>query len=138
MLTGRNASTLPHLRSGTQQLRLLRNMLVREDGDRLLLAQAAPQHWLADRKQLAVREAPTVFGKVSYTIDSHVAQGRITVKLDPPSRTPPQAIVLHLRHPEKANIRSVLVNGKPSQQFAERTVTLEGLAGPAQIEVLYR
>ena len=138
MITGANAYTLPHLRSGTQQLRLLRNMLVREDGNRLVLAQAAPQHWLADGKQVAVLDAPTHFGKVSYTINSHAEQGRITVNLDPPTRKSPEAIVLHLRHPERAKIKGVAVDGKPVKTFNEGTVTLEGLLQPAQIEVRYR
>ncbi|HUT94693.1 MAG TPA: hypothetical protein VMY37_34875 [Thermoguttaceae bacterium] len=138
MSTGANAGTLPHLRSGTQQLRLLRNMLVREEGDRLVLAQAAPQHWLADGKQVAVLDAPTRFGKVSYTIDSHADGGRIAVKLDPPKRTPPEAIVLHLRHPEGAKIKGVSVDGKPAAQFGDGAIILEGLVRPATIEVRYR
>jgi hypothetical protein len=138
MVTGSNARTLPHLRSGTQQLRLLRNMLVREEGRRLILAQAAPQHWLADGKQLAVIDAPTHFGKVSYTIDSHADRGRIDVKLDPPGRTPPEAIVLHLPHPEKAKIKGVSVDGKPTERFGEGAVILDGLERPAKIEVRYR
>jgi len=138
MISGANGYTLPHLRSGTQQLRLLRNMLVREDGDRLILAQAAPQHWLAEGKQVAVLDAPTHFGKVSYTIDSHSDQGRIAVKLDPPGRTPPEDIVLHLRHPERAKIKGVSVDGKPTDRFGDGTVILEGLDRPAKIEVRYR
>ena len=138
MSTGANAGTLPHLRSGTQQLRLLRNMLVREEGDRLVLAQAVPQHWLADGKQVAVLDAPTHFGKVSYTIDSHADQGRIAVRLDPPVRTPPEAIVLHLRHPERAKIEGVSVDGKPAGRFGDGAVILEGLVRPARIEVRYR
>ena len=100
---------------------------VREDGDQLVLAQAAPQHWLADGKQVAVLDAPTHFGKVSYTIDSHVDQGRIAAKLDPPKRKPPEVIVLHLRHPEGAKIKGVSVDGKPVEQFGDGAVTLEGL-----------
>ena len=138
MSTGSNARTLPHLRSGTQQLRLLRNMLVREQGDRLILAQAVPQHWLTDGKQTAVLDAPTHFGKVSYTIESHVDQGRIAVTLDPPKRTPPKAIVLHLRHPDGAKIRGVSVDGKPAEQFGGGAIILEGLVRPARIEVRYR
>jgi hypothetical protein len=136
--TGTNAHTIPHLRSGTQQLRLLRNMLVREDGDRLILAQAAPQHWLTDGKQVAVLDAPTHFGTVSYTIDSHVGDGRIDVKLDPPRRRPPDSVVLHLRHPAKAKIQGVSVDGKPAGSFGDGAVVLEGLVRPAKIEVRYR
>ena len=138
MVTGSNARTLPHLRSGTQQLRLLRNMLVREEGSRLILAQAVPQHWLADGKQVAVLDAPTHFGQVSYTIDSHAAQGTIAVSVDPPKRTSPEAIVLHLRHPDRAKIKSVSVDGKPAKRFEDGAVILEGLNGPASIEVRYR
>jgi hypothetical protein len=138
VFTGSNAGTLPHLRSGTQQLRLLRNMLVREDGDRLVLAQAVPQHWLADGEQVAVLDAPTHFGKVSYTIQSRVNQGRIAVTLDPAKRRPPKAIVLHLRHPEKAKIMGVSMDGKPVEQFGGGAITLEGLVQPVRIEVRYR
>jgi hypothetical protein len=113
-------------------------MLVREEGNRLVLAQAAPQHWLADGKQVTVLDAPTHFGKVSYTIDSHADQGRIAVKLDPPGRMPPEAIVLHLRHPERAKMKGVSVDEKPTDRFGDGTVVLEGLNGPATIEVRYR
>ena len=138
MVSGANASTLPHLRSGTQQLRLLRNMLVREEGKRLILAQGVPQHWLTDGKQTAVLEAPTHFGKVSYTIESHVEEGRIAVSLDPPKRTPPEAVVLYLRHPEGATIKGVSVDGKAAKRFGDGAVVLEGLVRPARIEVRYR
>ncbi|NLX95288.1 MAG: hypothetical protein GXY83_03850 [Rhodopirellula sp.] len=138
MTSGANASTLPHLRSGTQQLRLLRHMLVREVGNRLVLAQAAPQQWLADGKDVAVHDAPTHFGKVSYTIHSHAGAGRIIVDLDPPTRKPPAAIELHLRHPDGATIRSVSVDGAPAKGFGDGSIVLEGLVRPARIDVRYR
>jgi len=137
MITGANANTLPHLRSGTQQLRLLRNMLVREQTDRLLLAQAVPQHWLADGKQVNVENAPTRFGNVSYTIDSHVDEGRISVTLDPPKRNPPAGIVLHLRHPARKPIKAATVNGVPIKQFGNGTVTLGNVKGQTNVEVRY-
>jgi hypothetical protein len=137
VFTGVNARTLPHLRSGTQQLRLLRNMLIREDGNRLILAQAVPQHWLDAGEQVTVRDAPTRFGNVSYTIVSHVDKGWIAVKLDPPKRNPPKAIVLCLRHPGKAQIRSVTIEGKPIEHFRDGAITLKGLVRPTEIEVRY-
>jgi hypothetical protein len=50
---------------------------------------------------------------VSYRITSHVAQGNIEASIEPPKRTPPNEIVLRLRHPDGKSIRSVTVNGKP-------------------------
>jgi len=137
IISGSNARTLPHLRSGTQQIRLLRNMLVREEDDRLILAQAAPQHWLADGQQVAVLDAPTHFGKVSYTIDSHVAEGRISIKLDPPTRKPPEVILLLLRHPGGKPIKAATADGTPIKQFESGAVTLTGLKGPTTIDVRY-
>jgi hypothetical protein len=137
MASGSNASTLPHLRSGTQQLRLLRHMLVREEADELLLAQAVPQHWLADGKQVKVENAPTRFGAVSYTIDSHVSDGRIVVTLDPPKRTPPKAVVLYLRHPAGKPIKAATANGKPVAGFDAGAVTLKELKGPTTVEIRY-
>ena len=135
--TGNNARTLPHLRSGTQQLRLLRMMLVREDGDRLLLAQAAPQHWFKAGQRVEVVDAPTTFGKVSYTIESAVDQGRITVRLVPPNRNPPKEIQLFVRHPEGKPIRQALAAGKPCAAFDAGSATLRGVAQPVTVELRY-
>jgi len=135
--SGGNAATLPHLRSGTQQLRLLRMMLVREDGDRLLLGQAAPQQWLKHGRRVEVRDAPTFFGKVSYTIESAADQGRITVQLVPPRRDPPKEIQLFLRHPDGRPIRRVLVADKPLDSFDAGSVCLRGITQPVTVELRY-
>jgi hypothetical protein len=135
--TGGNALTLPHLRSGTQQLRLLRMMLVREQGDHLLLAQAAPQHWFKPGQQVAVQNAPTAFGPVSYTIRSAVDQGRVTVQLTPPRRNPPKDIRLFVRHPEGKPIQQVLANGQPLKTFDAGSVTLATPQAPITVELRY-
>lgn len=138
MYSGENAKTLPHLRSGTQQLRLLRHMLIREEGDRLILAQAVPQHWLADGKKVSVREAPTHFGKAGYEIESRIGDGVIQVKLDPPTRTPPKTIVLHLRHPDRVKIVGVSTTPEAKVSFGDGAITLDEVTSPTRIEVRYR
>lgn len=135
--TGNNQLTLPHLRSGTQQLRLLRMMLVREEGDRLILAQAAPQHWLKPQQRLEVVQAPTAFGPVSYTLESAADQGRITARLTPPVRNPPQEIRLFVRHPEGKPIQRVRAAGKPLDTFDAGSVTLRGVREPVVLEFGY-
>lgn len=137
MISGDNAPTLPHLRSGTQQLRLLRNMLVREQARKLLIAQAVPQHWLADGQQVKVENAPTLFGMLAYTIDSHVNDGRITVRIDPPKRTPPEAIVVYVRHPAGKPMKTATVNGVPITEFDAGSVTLHGASEPVAVELRY-
>lgn len=137
MITGSNAATLPHLRSGYQQLRLLRNMLVREEGDTLFLAQAVPQHWLTDGKQVKVEDAPTFFGPVSYAIVSASDRGRISVELASPQRDPPDAIRFFVRHPEGKPIQRVTVAGEPYDTFDAGSVTLRGVREPVTFELYY-
>ncbi len=49
---------------------LIRDMLVREDGNTLTLAGACPREWLAPGKRIAVADLPTHFGAVSLEIKS--------------------------------------------------------------------
>jgi len=136
-LSGQNPHTIPHLRTGSQQLRLLRSMLVREEGDQLILAQAAPQAWLEHGKQICVENAPTYFGPVSYAIESQVDQGKIAVRIDPPKRSSPASIVLCLRHPQAKPIRTVRVNGRPCDRFTADRITLSAGQEPVKVEVEY-
>ena len=138
VLTGEPTPTMPHLYSGTQQLRLLRMMLLREEGQDLLIGQAMPQAWLAAGKQVEVIRAPTAFGPVSFTVRSEVDRGRILVSIDPPSRRPPASIRVRLRHPEALPIRGATVNGAPAEVVALDTVRLAPAAGPMNVVVTYR
>ncbi len=127
----------PHLRSTMQQLRLLRIMLVREENNTLILAQAAPEHWLQDGKKIEVLNAPTYFGKTSYTINSNAKSGNISVKLSPPTRKMPEKILFYLRHPQRKEIKSVTVDGKIMKDFSNGCITLKNLKQETLIEVKY-
>jgi hypothetical protein len=136
-LDGQNPYTIPHLRTGSQQLRLLRSMLVREEGDQLILAQATPRPWLAQGKSVRVENAPTCFGPMGYQIDSQVERGKIVVRLDPPTRQLPATIVLCIRHPQGKPIRAVQVDGQPSDRFTADRVTMPGSLKPLTIEARF-
>jgi hypothetical protein len=49
---------------------------------------------------VSVRNAPTRFGKVGYTITSNVAKGEIEAVVQLPERSTAKTIVLRLRHPD--------------------------------------
>ena len=134
---GRNDVMMPHLRSGTQQLRLLRSLLVREDGDRLILAQGVPQHWLKSEQRVEVLDAMTTFGQMSYTFESDVAHGKIIIHLVPPKRNPPKKIQLYVRHPENKPILSVSSDGRPIISFDAGSVTLERVEEKLRLELSY-
>jgi len=120
-------------------LERLRLMLVMEEGDFLWLARATPRAWLEQRKRIAVRNAPTHFGTVAYEIVSDAGNGRITATVEMPARKPPKAVLLRLRHPNAAPIRTVTVNGQPWTDFdaAKEAIRLHGLTGTARVEAVY-
>jgi hypothetical protein len=111
--TGDNHYTLPHTYSCTQQLRLLRYMLLHEENGDLVIAQGVPSAWLEPSKRIVVNKAPTRFGPVSFCImtnDSKTA----SIHLDSPARTVPGEIRIHLRHPEGLPVSSVKTSaGEP-------------------------
>ena len=132
--TGENYWTLPHTYSNTQQLRLLRNMLVREEGNTLWLGQAIPRPWLAAGKRVAVNDAPTNFGPVSYSITAE-RDGSMHVKISPPTRNPPEEILLRLRDPAQRQIVRVESVGQASVKFSKETVRLAQASSPVALTV---
>jgi hypothetical protein len=97
---------------------LYRNMLIRElDDGSLLLLGATPRKWLTDGQQIAVERAPTYYGEVSLTVDSHAASGTLTASIEMPKRRPMKRLVVRFRHPEAKPIQSVTVNGRNWTDF---------------------
>lgn len=136
--TAYHKGILPHLYSGTQQMLLLRNMLLREEGQDLWIGQAIPRPWLENGKEVRVENAPTLFGKVGFVIRCGHRARRITAELDPPKEHPPTRIFLRLRHPENRAIGKVTVNGVAYGDYEGETVTLKGLREHATICVTYK
>jgi len=104
--TGDNHYTLPHTYSCTQQLRLLRNMLLHEESNALVIGQGVPTAWLEPGKRLEITDSPTLFGPLSCRIETPDSD-TATIALAPPTRTAPSEVRLHLRHPQGRSIESV-------------------------------
>ncbi|HEX3720861.1 MAG TPA: hypothetical protein VH595_23160 [Verrucomicrobiae bacterium] len=114
----------PHMHSNSRCLALLRIALVLEQESKLHLMMGTPRGWLADGKELKILNAPTSFGNVSYSAESKIADGRISVEITPPSRRTAD-IVLHLRPPSKyGSIESVSVNGRRWDNFSGDAIDL--------------
>lgn len=96
---------------------LYRNMLIRErDDDTLILLQATPRKWLANGQQIAVENAPTEYGDISFTVNSRENATRLTAEIDTPDRSP-KSLLLRLRHPDARTIQSVTVNNRYWRDF---------------------
>lgn len=94
-----------------------RMMLVMERGDQLWLAPFVTGNWLKDGMQVAIRKAPTQWGRVGYRITSHVNEGYIEAQISSPVREMPKEMVIRLRHPDGKLIRTVTVDGKDYKDF---------------------
>jgi hypothetical protein len=101
-----------------------RTMFVGERGDELWLAAFVTNHWMNEGQKVSVRNAPTRFGKVGYTITSHVAKGEIEAVVQLPEKCTAKKVVLRLRHPEGKLIQSVTVQGKPHADFDPKKETI--------------
>lgn len=100
---------------------IYRKMLINEMGsDILIIGQAIPRKWLESSKQIKVTNAPTYFGKVSFSMEGESSKNEIvaTVALTPGN--PPKELWIRFRHPSKKMIRSVSVNGQPWKNFNEQ------------------
>lgn len=127
LATGNNERTEPHLYSATQQLRLLRMMLVREEGDTLVLGGGIPRAWLAPGKVVRVDRAPTPWGEVSYKLEGIPGGIRVNVQHKSPG---PRILRIVLRNP--LHTRAMRLAGAPrGARVSGDTVEIPGR--PARI-----
>lgn len=97
---------------------IYRKMLLNElGGDALIIGQAVPREWLQKGKQIEVKNAPSYFGPVSFTVEGENDQHQITAAVQLTKRNAPKELLVRLRHPENKQIRSVTVNGKTWKNY---------------------
>jgi len=99
----------PHGWFAAEYRTLLRTMLVREDGDQLHLLSVISPAWIGAGKTIAVRQAPTNFGVMAFTLKQPSA-GEAILHLAPNFTAPPQEIVVHL--PWFVDLKSATADGK--------------------------
>jgi hypothetical protein len=139
---GINELTLPHTYSNTQQLRMLRMMLVREEAADVLLASGTPRAWLEAGKGISVNRAPTSYGLLSYTIAADPAGSEIRAMIEPLSAATgsyPEHLNLWLRTPRTGEKpKEVVLNGKPWSSFQDEMIELPGSMLREKLEIVVR
>jgi hypothetical protein len=109
---------------------LYRNMLVREpDDETLWLCQATPRAWWQAGRRIRVQRAPTLFGPVSFEVNSEVDRGVIRATIELPTRRVPRTVQMRFRHPEDRWIRSATLDGVPIVVPAPALTALPAGAG---------
>ncbi|HVA26100.1 MAG TPA: hypothetical protein VMW62_17130 [Chloroflexota bacterium] len=84
---------MPHGWTAAEYVDLVRDMLLYESGDTLQLAAGVRSAWLADGKAVAVNQAPTYFGTLTYRLRR--AGSTLTLALQA-TKPPPGGYDLHL------------------------------------------
>jgi hypothetical protein len=136
--TKKTSGDRQHLWTPVAVLRFLRDALVMEQGDRLHLGLGTARSWLQQGKTVGIREVPTHFGTVSYRIESDVTHKTIRTEIHPPQRQAAREVLLHLRHPERARMRTVSINGRATSDFdVEKEFVRLPSGGPLQVIATY-
>jgi hypothetical protein len=102
----------PHGWFAAEYRTLLRTMLVREEGNHLHLLSVVSPSWIGAGKRISVRQAPSNFGAVAFTLDQPSADEAV-LHLSPAFTRPPQQIVVHL--PWFVDLKSATADGKAIQ-----------------------
>jgi hypothetical protein len=103
----------------------------------LELAFATPRAWLDDGQTIAVQQAPTSFGPVSYMLERQGSSVQGTI--DPPSRPAPATLELRLRLPAGRHLGAVRINGRHVKVDPKSgTIDLTGLRGELELDAVVR
>jgi hypothetical protein len=110
----------PHGTFAAKYIALIRNSLVREDGDQLHLLSFLAPAWCQPGSQIRCLRAPTSFGQISFIFD--IEQGKGHLQIMPPRRTHLTAFIIHL--PPFWTLKAVHCDGKPIVPESPHTVKL--------------
>lgn len=131
----------PNSAGNAHFLAMLRHLLVQDwdadnDGtpDTLRIGFATPKRWLEDGKEIKLTRAPTAFGEVSFSLQSHLSTGEVTVHYSPPPRAPRQAL-LRLRVPDGWSVTSAKAGARELRPDAQGTMDVTALREPTEIAV---
>jgi len=108
----RGTGDMPHGWGAAEYVTIHRNSLVYENERKLELCWGVQPDWLPDGARLAVRRAPTKFGRIEFELKRSGTALAFDYTLPAaPGFPPPEETRLHIP-PLKGQINSVSINGK--------------------------
>jgi len=96
-----------HLWTPVAVVRIIRDIMVMENGDELDLALGTAREWLGSGKKVGIADAYTHFGKVSYNMQFDSKGSKVTGEVRFEGNTSVKSAVLHIRLPEGMKVKSV-------------------------------
>jgi hypothetical protein len=123
---------LPHSWVAAIYINSFRSLFIYEKDGYLLLAGGVPQRWIEKGSKVSIREFPTYYGDISYSI---IKENRsICIEAKGQARAP-RGFVLKLKF-NPSDIEKVRLNDKIYRGRLEDGIFFESL--PATIEIKYR
>jgi len=118
----------------------LRYMYVFTIGDLLHFGRALPRQWFENGGRLEAKDVRTRFGDVSIQYLSSIKKGSISAVVRLPRSESVPRVLVRFRHPEKAPIRSVKVNGRRDVRFdpVKGDVDITGFTGKVMVEARWQ
>jgi len=107
-------------------------MLVQERGDDLWLAPLIPANWIEDGRGVAVANAPTRFGPVTYRIEANAKPGYLRAIIESPARHSPSTNGVAPASIGRQEDPIVLVNARPHREFDRARGLISSDAVPRQ------
>jgi hypothetical protein len=115
----------------------MRYMVVYWNDTLLHFGRAVPRAWLAQRTPVELTGVCTLFGQVGVQYESFPADKKIIARVELGALRDSPQVLVRFRHPDKAALRAVNVNGKPWKKFAAEDVDITGLSGSVVVEAEY-
>lgn len=118
---GRWIGDMPHTWIGSDYLHAFRSIFVYENETKkeLVLAAGIPDDWMKSSFPIGIENAFTLFGTVSW--QAEMTQGGIEIRVEGTLKPDTRLIV---KSPISKDLKAVLVNGKPWEDWTEREVRL--------------
>ena len=113
----------------------LRYLILREQGDELLVGQAIPRDWQRPGCVVELDRAATYYGPTSVRYEAD--DEGITASIQGPSRNPPERVKVRFRPPTDRRIERVTVNGHLWDQRDSKWVYLPGNIGAAVVQAIF-
>lgn len=125
---------MPHTWVGSDFINAFRSMFVYENefDSTLVVAAALYQDWIDAAEGMAVRNLPTYYGELSYSIKKQ--DDTYQIKLEGDLKLPENGIRIRNFNGKKMPA-SVRVNGKESSKFSSKDIEVQAI--PAIIEIKY-
>ena len=122
---------MPHTWVGAEYINSFRSVFVYETEGKLVLGHGIDEKWLKRKKGVSVKNMPTYYGDISYTIKK---VGKI-IKIKVTGDVTPEKSLVFKSPFLKKKIKSVKINGKKWKRFTKNEVLFK--KSPVEIVITY-